>query len=38
LAERDFVLRPLAEIAPDLVHPEKKVSVSEMLKNLEKKL
>ena len=38
LADRDFVLRPLAEIAPDLIHPEKKISVSNMLENLEKKL
>ena len=29
--ERDFVLRPLASIAPGLMHPQLKKSVSEML-------
>ena len=32
--ERGFVLRPLAELAPDLVHPVLKQSVRELLANL----
>lgn len=38
MAERDFVLRPLAEIAPDLIHPETKISVSKMLERLGKNI
>ncbi len=32
LHERDFVLRPLAEIAPDLIHPVLKKSIRELLR------
>jgi 2-amino-4-hydroxy-6-hydroxymethyldihydropteridine diphosphokinase len=34
LAERAFVLIPLSEIAPDLVHPVNGKTVDEMLKNV----
>ena len=34
MAEREFVLRPLADIAPNLKHPVTGISVSEMLRNL----
>jgi 2-amino-4-hydroxy-6-hydroxymethyldihydropteridine diphosphokinase len=33
LHERGFVLTPLAEIAPELVHPVLKKAVKELLKN-----
>lgn len=32
--ERDFVLKPLCEIAPDFVHPELKLSVKNLLEKL----
>ena len=31
IAERKFVLAPLAEIAPDFIHPELKKSIQELL-------
>ena len=34
MAEREFVLRPLADIAPNMKHPVTGISVSEMLRNL----
>jgi 2-amino-4-hydroxy-6-hydroxymethyldihydropteridine diphosphokinase len=34
LHERDFVLRPLAEIAPQVVHPQLQMTVKEMLDRL----
>jgi 2-amino-4-hydroxy-6-hydroxymethyldihydropteridine diphosphokinase len=34
IKDRDFVLRPLAEIAPDLVHPVLKKSIQELLDEL----
>ncbi|RJQ48732.1 MAG: 2-amino-4-hydroxy-6-hydroxymethyldihydropteridine diphosphokinase [Nitrospiraceae bacterium] len=33
ISERDFVLRPLAEIAPEKVHPVLKKSIKALLKN-----
>lgn len=36
LIQRAFVLVPLAEIAPTLVHPEKNKTVNELLKELKK--
>ena len=36
LAQRAFVLVPLAEIAPALVHPENKKTANELLKELKK--
>jgi len=36
LAERDFILVPLAEIAPDLVHPVSGKTIKELLQGLEK--
>ena len=35
LHKRDFVLRPLCDVAPDLLHPELKVSVSQLEQTLE---
>ena len=34
MQNRKFVLEPLAEIAPDLIHPIFKLSVLQMLKTL----
>lgn len=34
LHERRFVLEPLAQIAPDWIHPERQQTVRDMLKNL----
>lgn len=36
IKERDFVLKPLAEIAPEKMHPVFKKSVKELLEELEK--
>ena len=36
LAERDFVLVPLAEIAPELVHPISGKTINELLQGLKK--
>ena len=36
IQDRDFVLKPLAEIAPNLVHPVLKKSIIELLKELTK--
>jgi 2-amino-4-hydroxy-6-hydroxymethyldihydropteridine diphosphokinase len=33
LAERNFVLHPLADLVPDLIHPILKTSISELVKN-----
>ena len=35
MKDRDFVLKPLAEIAPDKVHPVLKKSISALLKEIE---
>ncbi len=37
IQDREFVLRPLAEIAPDLIHPVLGLSATEMLQEWEKK-
>jgi len=34
--KRDFVLKPLCEIAPDIIHPLLKVRICDLLKELEK--
>ena len=36
LHEREFVLRPLNEIAPDVIHPQFRVSIDELTKRLVK--
>jgi 2-amino-4-hydroxy-6-hydroxymethyldihydropteridine diphosphokinase len=36
LTERDFVLVPLREIAPDFIHPRLKISVEDMILDLKK--
>ena len=35
--KRDFVLKPLEELNPDLFHPTRKKTISELLKNLDEK-
>lgn len=37
MAQREFVLEPLMEIAPDYIHPILKVTVSELLSQLREK-
>lgn len=37
IQKRDFVLKPLEELNPDLFHPTHKKTVGELLKNLEEK-
>lgn len=36
ISEREFVLEPLAEIAPNFIHPKFNISIAELLKFLKK--
>jgi 2-amino-4-hydroxy-6-hydroxymethyldihydropteridine diphosphokinase len=36
IAQREFVLRPLMDIAPDFLHPTLHLSVRELMDNLQK--
>lgn len=38
MGDRKFVLAPLAEIAPDLIHPTSRISISRMLKECTDKI
>ena len=37
MANREFVLAPLAEIAPDVIPPNQKETILELLTNLQKR-